>query len=189
MKIKKLLIFFIVYLFSLITYSNLMAYEASGYKIINKNDIYEIRLYSDRIAVQAKNNNEDRSFRKLFNYISGENLISKKIDMTTPVTQTEIGNELFMQFYLPKNFNEKTTPIPSNPDVEIVTMPGGYYAVIQYSGRSSDKNFIKHRKILKKKLIDDNIIIQGTSIKATYNGPFTLPPLRRNEAMYKIKFN
>ena len=60
MKIKKLLIFFIVYLFSLITYSNLMAYEASGYKIINKNDIYEIRLYSDRIAVQAKNNNEDR---------------------------------------------------------------------------------------------------------------------------------
>ncbi len=163
-----------------------MAYEESGYRVINKNDIYEIRLYSDRIAVQSKNSNQDRSFRKLFNYISGSNLTSEKIDMTTPVTQTESGNDFFMQFYLPSKFNEKTTPIPSNPEVEIVKMRGGYYAVIRYSGRSSDKNFIKHRKILKQKLLEDNIAIKGTAIKATYNGPFTLPPFRRNEAMYNI---
>tara|TARA_B100000686_G_C16645037_1_gene892298 strand:- start:415 stop:915 length:501 start_codon:yes stop_codon:yes gene_type:complete len=165
-----------------------MAYEESGYKVIDKTDIYEVRKYSDRIAVQAKLNNQDSSFRKLFNYISGENLTSKKIEMTTPVTQTEKENEFFMQFYLPSKFNKKTTPIPSNPDVEIIIMDGGYYAVIQYSGRSSDKNFFKHSKILKNNLLQDKVKIKGKAIKATYNGPFTLPAFRRNEAMYNIEW-
>ena len=34
--------------------------------------------------------------------------------------------------------------------------------------------------------IKNNISILGPSIKATYNGPFTLPMFRRNEAMYEI---
>ena len=188
MKKKRLIIVFVVYLVSLLTYSSLMAYEESDYRVINKNDIYEIRFYSDRIAVQAQYNNEDSSFRKLFNYISGANLSAEKIDMTTPVTQTGKENELFMQFYLPSKFNKKNTPIPTNPEVEIVTMKGGYYAVIKYSGRSSDKNFFKHSKILEEKLFEDNIIINGTPVKASYNGPFTLPPFRRNEAMYNIEW-
>ena len=48
-----------------------------------------------------------------------------------------------MQFYLPSEFNKKTTPIPTNSDVEIILMKEGYFAVIRYSGRTSDKNFIK----------------------------------------------
>ena len=189
MKKKKFIIFFIVYLISILSYSKLVAYEKSIYKVISNNDIYEIREYPDRIAAQAQLNDEDSSFRKLFNYISGENLISKKIDMTTPVTQTKKGNDLFMQFYLPSKFNNQTTPVPSNSDVEIVTMKGGYYAAIQYSGRSSDKNFIKYSKILKEKLLEDNVKIIGLPIKATYNGPFTPPPFRKNEALYIIDQN
>ena len=188
MKKIKFIIFFVVYLISLLTYSKLMAFEESAYKVINKTDTYEIRQYTDRLAVQAQLSNEDSSFRKLFNYISGANLSSKKIDMTTPVTQTGKENGLFMQFYLPSKFKKQTVPIPSNSDIEIVTMPGGYYAVIQYSGRSTDKNFNKHIKILKQKLLDDNISFKGTGIKATYNGPFTLPMLRRNEAMFIINW-
>ena len=189
MKKIKFIIFFVVYLISLLTYSNLMAFEESAYTVINKTDTYEIRQYTDRLAVQAQLSNEDSSFRKLFNYISGANLSSKKIGMTTPVTQTGKENGLFMQFYLPSNFDKKTIPIPSNPDVEIVTMKGGYFAAITYSGRSSDKNFVNHSKILKEKLLEDKIKIKGPPIKATYNGPFTLPAFRRNEAMYNIEWN
>ena len=36
------------------------------------------------------------------------------------------------------------------------------------------------------KNIDDGIEIKSKGIKATYNGPFTIPILRRNEAMFKI---
>ena len=163
-----------------------MAYEENGYEVVKKTEIYEIRKYSDRLAVQAKQSNQNSSFRKLFNYISGANLSSEKIDMTTPVTQTEKENNLFMQFYLPSKFKKQTVPIPSNSDIEIVTMPGGYYAVIQYSGRSSDKNFLKNKDTLEKLLKQDNITILSPPIRASYNSPFTLPMLKRNEVMYRI---
>ena len=177
---------FIVYLVSLVPYSKAMANEEAPYDIVHKTDIYEIRHYSDRLVVQAINRNEDNSFRKLFNYISGANNNSEKIKMTVPVTQTIEDNELFMQFYLPSKFNKETTPIPTNPDIEIATIKEDYFAVIQYSGRSSDKNFEKYSNILKQKLLEDEILIKGSAIKATYNSPFTLPLLRRNEAMFNI---
>jgi len=118
-----------------------MAYEESPYNVVYKTDIYEIRLYSDRLVVQVINRGEDNSFRKLFNYISGANEASEEIKMTIPVTQTKKDNESFMQFYLPSKFNKETMPIPNNPDIEITTIQEGYYAVIKYSGRASDKNF------------------------------------------------
>ena len=55
--------------------------------------------------------------------------------------------------------------------------------------RASDSNFNKHSKILENKLKEDNILISGLPIKATYNSPFTLPMLRRNEAMFKVEWN
>ena len=174
---------FIVYLFFLFPYSITMANEEAPYNIVHKNDIYEIRRYSDRLAVQVINKGDNKSFRKLFNYISGSNNTSEKIAMTIPVTQTKKDDQMFMQFYLPSKFNRETTPIPNNPDLEITTIPEGYFAVIKFSGRSSDKNFDKHNKILKQKLLEDNISIKGFAIRATYNSPFTLPPLRRNESM------
>jgi len=179
-------IIFIVYIFFLLPYSITMANEEASYDVVHKTDIYEVRYYSDRLVAQVTNKGDNNSFRKLFNYISGENKNSEKIAMTIPVTQTKKDGELFMQFYLPSKFNKETTPIPTNPDLEITTIPEGYFAVIKFSGRSSDKNFEKHNKILKQKLLDDKIPINGFAVRATYNSPFTLPPLRRNEAMFSI---
>jgi len=179
-------IIFIVYIFFLLPYSTTMANEEASYDVVHKTDIYEVRYYSDRLVAQVTNKGDNNSFRKLFNYISGENKNSEKIAMTIPVTQTKKDGELFMQFYLPSKFNKETTPIPTNPDLEITTIPEGYFAVMKFSGRSSDKNFEKHNKILKQKLLDDKIPINGFAVRATYNSPFTLPPLRRNEAMFSI---
>ena len=106
--------------------------------------------------------------------------------MTVPVTQMEKKGNMTMQFYLPSKFNKDNVPNPSSTDVKIVNIEGGYYAVIRYSGRASDKNFIKHKEILENELTKDNISIVGPAIKATYNGPFTLPMLRRNEAMFEV---
>ena len=60
------------------------------------------------------------------------------------------------------------------------------FQFIKYSGRASDSNFIKHKNILEEELKKNNILILSPPIKATYNGPFTLPMLRRNEAMFEI---
>ena len=165
-----------------------MANEETPYDIVHKTDIYEIRHYSDRLIVQVINRNDDNSFRKLFNYISGANNTSEEIKMTIPVTQTKKDNESFMQFYLPSKYTKETIPIPSNSDIEIATIKEGYFAVIKYSGRSSDKNFEKYSTILKQKLLEDKISIKGNAIRATYNSPFTLPMLRRNEAMFEVNW-
>ena len=105
--------------------------------------------------------------------------------MTVPVTQT---NNL-MQFYLPIKFDQENTPIPTDDDVNISTVPGGHYAVIKYGGRTSDSNFLKHAKYLRGALSDDGIEILSEPIKATYNGPFTPSFLRRNEAIFQVQWS
>jgi hypothetical protein len=185
---KKFIFTFLVSVLFLSTNTS-MATEEVKFDIVHENEIYEIRKYSDRLVVQAINNKDSGTFRKLFNYISGENNSSKKIEMTTPVTQMKKNNASFMQFYLPSEFNKKTTPIPTNSDVEIMLIKEGYFAVIRYSGRSSDKNFIKYTEILREKLLEDKILINGSAIKATYNPPWTLPLFRRNEVMFNVKWD
>jgi len=185
--IKLVLLFRLnIFLTLLFIYSHAMAYEESPFNIVHQTDVYEIRHYVDRLAVQATYTNQNSSFRNLFNYISGANIDSEKIQMTTPVTQSEKSLEMVMQFYLPSKFTKKTAPVPTDPRVELITIEEGHYAVIKYSGRLTDKNFNKHKKILKENLIEDKIEIIGPAIKATYNGPFTLPILRRNEAMFHV---
>ena len=175
--------------FSILTYSNVMANEEANYEIIDKNDIYEIRKYSDRLAVETLTSGIDSNFRKLFNYISGRNDTEEKIKMTTPVTQVEKNGNMSMQFYLPSKFNSENVPNPSREDVKIINIEGGYYAVLRYSGRASDGNFLKHKKILENELQKNKVSIISPPIRATYDSPFTLPMNRRNEAMFKVEMN
>ena len=175
--------------FFILPYSTGMAYEEANYEVVSKNEIYEIRKYSDRLAVETITSGIDNNFRKLFNYISGRNETQEKIKMTTPVTQVEKKGNMSMQFYLPSKYNSENVPNPSREDVKIINIAGGYYAVLRYSGRASDGNFIKHKEILEKELQKNNISIISPPIRATYDSPFTLPMNRRNEAMFKVELN
>ena len=69
------------------------------------------------------------------------------------------------------------------------TKKNNLYAVIKYSGRSSDNNFLKNKKILEEELKKDKIIILSPPIRASYNSPFTLPMLKRNEIMFRVDIN
>ena len=165
--------------------SQLMAYEETNYEIVKENKIYEIRKYPNRLVIETSSI-EGNGFRKLFNYISGNNKDNEEIKMTVPVTQEIKNGNMTMQFYLPSKFNKDNAPKPSNSEIQILTIEGGYYAVIKYSGRSSDQNFLKNKEILDKELKQDNITILSTPIRASYNSPFTLPMLKRNEVMYRV---
>ena len=199
--IKNLQFTLVIALFTLINTNISMALEEPSYEIIRSNADYEIRKYGDRLAVEVEFTNESSGFRYLFNYISGENTTSEevsmtvpvtqsaKIDMTAPVTQFSKDDKMVMQFYLPSKFSIENAPIPTNKRVSLVTMDGGYYAVLRYSGRVSDKNYMKHLSKLKGFLEKDNIKMIDYGTKAIFDGPFTLPIMRRNEAMIKIKWN
>jgi len=166
-----------------------LAYEEPKYEIVKKTETFEVRFYGERLVVQTRYGDQNGGFRKLFNYISGSNKDSEKIAMTIPVTQLDSGEGMVMQFYLPSRFNKTNTPLPEDDSLEISSIQAGYYGVISFSGRSKEKNFDKHSEILKKELTKNNIQIIGPSVKATYNGPFTLPRFRRNESMFLVSWN
>jgi hypothetical protein len=169
--------------------SNAMAYEEPKYKLIKSTDVYEIRQYQDRLAVETtQSKSQNGAFRRLFNYISGSNESSSKIAMTVPVIQSKDSNGASMLFFLPKNFTKQSAPLPDGDDVKLITVKGGFYAVTKYSGRSTDQNFIKHSALLFEALRKDNILTIGDPMMATYNGPFTLPFMRRNETMYRVNW-
>jgi hypothetical protein len=169
--------------------SNAMAYEEPKYKLIKSTDVYEIRQYQDRLAVETtQSKSQNGAFRRLFNYISGSNESSSKIAMTVPVIQSKDSNGASMLFFLPKSFTKQSAPLPDGDDVKLITVKGGFYAVTKYSGRSTDQNFIKHSALLFEALRKDNILTIGDPMMATYNGPFTLPFMRRNEAMYRVNW-
>ena len=189
-------------LFSYITASvPAMSYEEPKFTIIKKTDVYEVRRYETRTVAEVTYGDEDNGFRVLFDYISGANkdiqeiqmtvpvTQSKEIDMTAPVTQSENNGQMVMRFFLPSNYSKQNAPKPTDKRVQIIDLPDEYFAVISYSGFASDSNFIKHHEELKVAMERDGLIVTGPPLKATYNSPFTPPFLRRNEAMYPLKWN
>ena len=188
---NKIYLRFLILIFgvSLFATNSIMAYEEADYETVYQTEQFDVRFYEDRLVVQTSYGDQNGGFRKLFNYISGSNDSSEKIAMTIPVTQSDPGEGMVMQFYLPSEFDKENTPNPSDESLEISTIEEGYYAVIKFSGRSKEKNFNKHSEILKKELVKERIEIIGPSIKATYNGPFTLPRFRRNESMFLVSWD
>jgi hypothetical protein len=176
--------------------TQVLAYEEPKYEIIFVTDGYEVRHYQDRLAVQVSGPSAANSaFRKLFKYISGANTASKKVAMTVPVAQSVsiemtvpvvTSSKPYMQFFLPSSFTLETAPVPTDPEIKVVKVEGGYYAVFEYSGRSTNANFDKQQKKLVNRLERDGVTQKSTPIMATYNGPLTLPFMRRNEVMIMI---
>ncbi len=178
-----------IYILSLIAVSSVMAADEVKYTTVSKSKLYEIRKYPDRLVVETETSDQNSGFKKLFKYISGNNKDKKEIKMTTPVTQTEKNGNMTMQFYIPTEFNENNVPNPNNSEVKVLNVKGGFYAAIVYSGRASDGNYNKHKNMLEDQLKKDKISIISKPIRATYNNPFTLPMLRRNEVIFKIETN
>ena len=201
----KPLLRFSVFLLALLAYLTAsvpaMAYEEPEYSIVKKTDVYEVRKYKKRTVAEVIYGEEDSGFRLLFDYISGANkgskevemtipvTQSKEIDMTVPVTQSTTDGKLSMRFFLPIQYSKQNAPEPNDERVRIIDLPAEYFAVISYSGFASDGNFEEHYTELKAALDKDGMVIKGPPIKATYNSPFTLPFLRRNEAMYPLEWN
>jgi hypothetical protein len=169
----------------------------------------EVRNYDSMVLVSADMSGDGRNsaFRKLFRYISGDNEGATEIAMTAPVLMdgekdaaqgTEIamtapvfmGNQAgksMMSFVMPKDFTLQTTPKPKDPTLQVTELKNYRVATIQFSGTLSDGNVETHTKILQDWLKTEGYIAIGAPVEAGYNGPMTLPMLRRNEILIEIK--
>ena len=171
-----------------------------------KNNI-EVRRYEPMILVSTSmsGSGQNSAFRKLFRYITGENVGANDIAMTAPVFMDNIetsqgvdipmtapvfmdeqSNEPVMSFVMPKDFTMSSTPKPTNPNVWVSEIKDYTVVAIQFSGLLSDSNIEKHTKILSQWVKDKGYSSSGKVVSAGYNGPFTLPMFRRNEVLMEI---
>lgn len=169
----------------------------------------EIRRYDTMVLVSASMAGDGRNsaFRKLFRYISGENegatpiamtapvFMDKnstmtqgtKIAMTAPVFMSNKTDNAMMSFVMPKDFTLASTPKPTDPDVIVNEFNNYTVAAIQFSGTLSKRNVAKQTKLLQDWLVANGYTAAGEPIEAGYNGPLTLPMLRRNEILIELK--
>ncbi|PAT01930.1 hypothetical protein CI105_03475 [Candidatus Izimaplasma bacterium ZiA1] len=163
-------------------------FETINYLVDYKNKNIEIRRYPDFNIVSTKSQideNHSNGFNEVFNYISGANHKQEKIKMTTPVISNVVDDTLVTSFVIPRKYDKKDIPLPSN-NVYLNHVEGGKFLVIRFSGKWSKGNFEKNDLLLQKYVIEHDIRITNEKYVLRYQPPFIPSFLRRNEIMYRI---
>lgn len=182
--------------------------ESAPYTVIeaDEDNNIEVRHYDPMVLVSTSmdERSENSAFRKLFRYISGDNrgdteiamtapvfmdddTEGKEIAMTAPVFMVENTSEPSMSFVMPANFTLETTPQPTDESLTVSEVRNFKAVAITFSGLLSDSNIDKHTAILREWLENTNYQVAGEPVKAGYDGPMTLPFLRRNDVLIPIK--
>lgn len=163
----------------------------------------EIRRYGDRIAAETTiDADEERArnegFRRLAGYIFGGNTGKTKIAMTAPVAQQSsekiamtapvaaqrgTGGQWVIRFFMPSEYTMDALPTPKDDRVRLVTVPGERVAVLRYSGAYDTKAVEVRTAELLRTLRDNGIETAGEPMSWFYDPPWTVPFLRRNEAV------
>jgi hypothetical protein len=183
-------------------------YEEPRYEVVTRiGDRVEIRLYGPRVAAEVElsatpKGGRDEAFRLLFAYIAGANESSTsgnariamtvpvevrnktRIAMMAPVQASEAIGAMRMQFFLPAKYAQDSAPRPLDGRVRLVTVPGETIATLRFSGSGSD--FPERQSELIAILTGSQWQPTGAPYALSYDAPFTLPFLRRNEAAVAV---
>ncbi len=186
---------------------NIMSYvEEPKFKVVEADGSISIREYPPTIAAEVEVTGPrmkalNQGFGLIANYIFGNNISSRKIAMTAPVTEqasekipmtapvTEQGSgeSWKVRFIMPAKYTLDTLPTPKNKQVKLVTVPAHRAAVIRFSGQNTEENMTSHRDELLKYLNDHHLVPLDEPTLAFYNPPWTLPFLRRNEIIVQLR--
>lgn len=183
-----------------------MAVEEAKYTVSEEQDKLEIREYAPAIIAEVIvyddfENASGAAFRKLFNYISGENTGREKIAMTAPVAQKPQPEKIAMtapvgqrksgqgwavSFMMPASYTMDTLPVPDDPSVVLREIPAYRAAAIRYSGRWTEKAYQEQYALLQEWIEAKNLEVTGEPVWARYNAPFIPWFMRRNEILIPI---
>lgn len=176
--------------------------EETRFDLIGTEAGLEIRRYAPRLvaettiaADEAAARNE--GFGRLARYIFGANQGAAKIAMTAPVSQEPLRIAMTapvaqdatpegyrIRFFLPAALRDP--PAPRDPRVSIVGVPAETVAVLRFPGVPSPAAVAEARARLAAALPSTRWIATGEPVTWFYDPPWTIPPLRRNEAVVPV---
>ena len=183
-----------------------MAIEEATYKVVKKDNKFEIRDYAPHILAETVVEGDfeeagNKAFNVLFGYISGDNRSREKLAMTAPVSQEPKGEKIKMtapvgqqrvqeswavSFMMPASYTLETLPEPEDPKVTLRQVPARRIAAVRYSGFWNEKGYLRYKLELESWILEKGITIVGDPIWARYNAPFTPWFLRRNEILIPV---
>ena len=183
-----------------------MAIEEVKYKVLELEGDFELRQYQPHIVAETLVEGDfqavgNEAFRRLFDYISGNNrkkqtipmtapvsqeATSEKIPMTAPVNQEKVGEKWRITFVMPSQYTMETLPEPLDNRVKLTKVPGLLMGALSYSGTWSRDRYEEKEKRLKELIRQRGLKISGEPVFARYNSPFTLWFLRRNEVLIPV---
>jgi hypothetical protein len=146
-----------------------------------------------------------QGFRLIAAYIFGQNQVSEKIAMTTPVAiegQTPKSAKIAMtspvsiesnagqwivSFVMPAQYTMESLPKPLNSKVQLRQIPAVKRAVINFSGFYNANKVAERTLELEEWMKTKNLQATSAPKFARYNPPWTLPFMRRNEIMIDVR--
>ena len=167
--------------------------ETQSFKLIQKEEDFEIRYYPESIVAKVNSNIKSykdlgsSGFSTLAKYIFGGNKENKQISMTSPVHMEISDSVSSVSFVMPKKFNKDNLPSPNNPNVIIETVEPQYVAVITFGGFSNDSSIKKNKELLIEYLNKKGISYYGNFRFLGYNPPYQLFG-RRNEVVVNVNW-
>lgn len=189
--------------------------EEPDYKVISTDGDFEIRRYSNQVVAKVSMKGKtfddfrEAAFKKLANYIFAGNRENKTIPMTSPVmeehgTGENIPNQIAMRsplyqeetdeggwtmsFILPKEFNWREAPAPSDSDIKLEEVEPYEVAVLTYSGNNTLEKVKAHeRKLADWLKTQPQIKMKGKFMVAQYDAPFVIPFFKKNEIQVRLE--
>ena len=169
------------------------AYESAEYAVLESDGPFETRDYPDLMMATTntrfESQGDDGSFMRLFRYIGGANDQQQKVAMTVPVFMEAEGRSKKGQigFVIPKKVTQQGVPEPSNGSVHIRKRAGGRFAVFRFAGRMDNESVATAEEQLRQWMNEQGLVADGDAEFAGYDPPWTPGPLRRNEALIRLK--
>jgi hypothetical protein len=172
---------------------NAVKTEKQKFRVILKEDRFEIRFYPSATMATIYSNATDykglasSGFRKLARYIFGGNEQKQSISMTAPVrmNMTEKGSS--MSFVMPEKYNNNELPTPNDKSIDIQQSKPVYVASISFSGYATDVKIKSNKEQLEQMLKDKNIKVVGEYSFLGYNAPYEFIG-RTNEIIIPIEW-
>ena len=169
--------------------------ETPKYKLIKKLKSFEIREYETMIIARTLVSSGYREaasmgFRRVANYIFGDNDKDMKIAMTAPVllnSPVDAEDEYEISFMMPSAYDKETLPNPNSSNVEVIDRSLGLIACVSFGGWATKSKVEKYHQRLHDWIKSEGIQAVGKFYVAQYNSPWALPPFRHNEILVRIK--
>lgn len=109
------------------------------------------------------------------------------VPMTAPVETDAESEGVRMAFYLPADYDLDSAPIPTDPAVDLVSVPERTLAVRRFSWRPTDRRVDRETERLLEALGEADVPTAGEPFFLGYDAPWTLPFVRRNEVAVEVE--